>query len=369
MRKIVALSVIFVVITCLDARQKLNADENELKMVRKIATAWAERQIRYRSIHLIATGTTIIPKLSIAFPDFEEHYPTEDHQFTRSLDILLVLQSGKCRRNEVRELFNSSKRKFDTEVLNDLFDGKNFQEYYPREESKRLGVVRGPYEMDLVLRGESRAMFIRAVDIPLLFFLGLIPIGDFELDSPGVAFPFELASVSLRGSNEDARFVDLEIVDRLSRDRRDTYQIDVETFDVVSSSRYKKNREISRLSIDYGIFGGVRFASKWRLQIFGLVDNNPFVIEDTRMETENVVLNSEPTNSYFSIEPTPGMNVYDLLTDQRFRVPEPGGKTETIESLYFEEQRKFTPQRKFFLITSLSSLFFVLAVLYFRGRR
>ncbi len=328
-----------IIASSLLSQRLLNADENQSTLLQRIAESWAERQTRFENVHLVASGKTMIPKGTITLPDSDEpSAPLEDHVYQRKLDILLDVSNKRCRRNEVCDIFNTSDREFNRWVRHSLFDGTSYQILYPRDEYKREGIERGPYDTDLQLQGVSRPfMFIQSFEIPLLFFLGMIPTGDFGPESPSIKFPFDLATVLDLAPNDGREFARIEIADEVGSDCRNVYRVDLERFEVMERSRHIQDREISNISIEYADFGGVRFPSQWRLQRYEIILGGKTRTEDTRMTTKNVQFDVHFPDSYFSIKPTPGMNVSDSATGKRFRVAQPGEPVRTIEEIYQSE--------------------------------
>jgi hypothetical protein len=269
-----------------------------------------------------------------SYPDKDGvEFFNSDHTSTAQLQFVIDLKNNRYRRNESRESFHSDERKYIPEVLHTLFDGKKFQIFYPRQENETAGAEVTAYSTELELRGDKPTYLIRGKDYPIFYWLGILPLLNFDSTTGNIQFPLERATIkrSVLSSAEGSMY-ELEITGGSESKNVERYALGTD-FQVIRYDHLHDGQTIYSLDIQYGQIDAIDCPIQWREQSFELIDEHLKLVSDVNTKLTSLELNVADSFS-FSVTPEPGMNVLDLTTGERYRVPEPGKPVRTIKEIY-----------------------------------
>ncbi len=243
--------------------------------------------------------------------------PAADHSFAHSVKYEIDFNGRRLRREASRELFDLSEKTFRREWLIDLYDGNTFQQFLPPlNESSSVSNSRNGPTGKLIQRGKTRtAAFIRAIDTPLFWSHGLLPIEDVEPETLTTKptpkqFVYEGEQLLDGERVHVVRYANSDQVGRYEK----YWLSEGNAWLPVRRSRYWQVNETSRLTVEYATDKqGHPVPKQWKLVTFDTGRPNEqrvTGIDSCRMKTYETDV--EWNDRMFHVEPLPGMVVKDL---------------------------------------------------------
>lgn len=261
---------------------------------------WMQRRERTTSVQYTLEGTVTFAKGSLSGPDIEGIVPAEDYSYRSRLTYKLDFAKGLSRREEQYEAYNHQLNKFVPRYTVNVFDGKTYSVYEPRE--KNVGSP-GTLNADVLLEGNSD-LAIEWIDLPVFLAHGVIPT------------PTKPTLRNLRPLIDPSKF-DLvgEAVVRgascillKAHDGRNSlqYWIDAKKQSaVIRLERYTAERLSTRLDIEYKEIPWGSVPAKTTLHFF----RGEHAVYKASLAVTSCLINESPESSSFEIDLRPGMVV------------------------------------------------------------
>jgi hypothetical protein len=315
-------------------------------VVKDILTRWSKRQSQYRNAKWTYAGTTMIPKGRYSSdPNFRSELPENaagdipvaDHESALQIELTLDFVSNRVRRKYSTDIFDVSEARFVPDVEVDLFDGKEFQNYAPRDENTSSDSAPSKYQPDVTLGGqEVPGMFFRPVDLPVLMFHGLCPTAEAPLTPsrlqsslPPADFKYvsettvdgDRVVILEAGLSKSDVTAKTEIWVNMERDALPVYIINTKGSRAIETSRYEITHE--------QLPGGWRPAA-WTLRWFTLEGKTEGV---RKVLVTRVEYNQDLSSQLFSTEIRPGMVVSDRRSNQWYVKGKVGESDVSVETL------------------------------------
>ncbi|GAA4430729.1 hypothetical protein [Bremerella cremea] len=286
------------------------------RVVAEAIAAWGELQSRYRSAQYEVTGKGIVHRHGLQDQD-GNLIPVADYHFGRQVKYAIDLTRPRIRREATRDLFNLSDRRFETETLHDLFDGKEYQQYYPARHAFDGKTANARYwQPRLVLRGEKRSqLIVRAIDIPLFWNHGLLPIGSLKHTNLSMAPAADAFRYVGAGPEQ---LGDLHIVRLPSQRTTWEHWLSPDyAWLPIRRSAFHEGTETSRLTVQYKRQAdGTPLAESWTLTTFGVdPDGKQTVSTVDRCRLASARFDGNLADVTFSMAPGPGIDVDDIRKD------------------------------------------------------
>ncbi|MEW4455173.1 hypothetical protein AB1L30_21070 [Bremerella sp. JC817] len=299
------------------AEEPQPADSNAARrIVAEAIVAWGELQSRYRSAQYEVTGKGTVHRHGLQDLD-GNLIPVTDYHFRHQVKYAIDLTRPRIRREATRDLFNLSDRRFETETLHDLFDGKEYQQYYPVRHAFDGKTANARYwQPRLVLRGGKRSqLIVRAIDIPLFWNHGLLPIGSLKHTNLSMAPAADAFQYVGAGPEQMG---DLHIVRLPSQRMTWEYWLSPDhAFLPIRRSAFYEGTETSRLTVQYKRQPDVTpLAESWTLTTFGVGRNGKQAISTVdRCRLASARFDDDLADVTFSMAPGPGIDVDDIRND------------------------------------------------------
>lgn len=348
----------------------------------KIVADWNARQ-QIRGFRYRIAGTEVVRKgkISATYPpgSFTGDIPPEDIRSRLTKEYFVDLERNRSRIETDHGIFDaefSFVRSFEV----DLHDGQKSQRFYPRQRNQARfdDPARGAWAADVEFISDGRPAFGR-YGLPVLLAHGMVPVGDRgstlgpagtlrrdvtvgEFTVFGRAGREGQPCLVLRSQTDHTGrmpafreiWVDVEHGSTILRYVR--YIADTESFqiDLWYDQDDRRNYSLSRYDI--------------------LEDNDGRLARTHNMFVLEYELEPMLADSLFHVEPQPGFNVADRVTDRRYRVGLPGEPDRDLAEVFLETQQEQGSSRRALFLGLNIAVALVLGsllcvVLYYRKKK
>ncbi len=351
------------------------------EIVKKIVDDWNHRQ-QIRGFRYVVGGIHIVPKGWISQHDPpgspRTDVPSDEVVIDVKTEYFVDLERNRSRIERDFEIYDSEVSRFARMFQVQLYDGQNSQVFYPRDRNPDIfdeARASGPWQADLEFRSNGGPAFGR-IDLPVLLAHGMVldqggrtlsPTGTLRRDLNaddftvyGHAVRDGRECVVLRSQTDHTR----------SNPPYNEYWVDMERDStVVRFVRYIRGSEDSQIDLWYDEDDGLG------LPLARYVFMESFEGRLVRTREESVLeYEAEPaiTDSLFYVEPQPGFNVADRVTNRRYRVGLPGQPDRDLAELAMEMDRGYRNSTRRLLLLSMSILMFLVGgflYIYYLKRR
>ena len=256
--------------------------------------------------------------------------PPEDYRYDTQTVVMLDLKAGRARREVDRQTYYLSRLCFIPDWHWDLFDGKEFQFFQPREKNQSLHYGMSDLQPDLELFGtKTTRAFFTCLDFPLLFAHGVIPTRLHPASPARLAPPGDMEEFSVQGKGvvKDRECVILET-------RGDGPQSECQYWiDLARDSAVARvlwlvgSREVACLEITYSESTGRWCPKEWIWR--EVAPERGEMPEWEKVSCDVVVLDGPLSDDLFRMEPRAGMIIRDHQAGSRY-VHNGSGKPPTM---------------------------------------
>lgn len=293
-----------------------------------ILNGWRARHANHQAAEYRTHGTVLAARGSCvkngsrdddAPPGTVGPLPPEDYRYDTRAVVTLDLKAGRARREVDRQTYYLSRLCFIPDWHWDLFDGKNFQFFQPREKNKSPYYEISSLQPDLELFGtKTTRTFFTRLDFPLLFAHGVIPTRHHPASPAHLAPPQDMEEFSAKGKGmvDDRECVILETRgDGPESEYACQYWIDVARDSAVARvSWLVGSRVVSRLDITYSETSGGWCPKEWIWK--EVAPEGGETPEWEKVSCDAVVFDSQLSDDLFRVEPTAGMVIRDHNADR-----------------------------------------------------
>jgi hypothetical protein len=338
------------------------------EIVRKIVDDWNRRQ-QIRGFRYLVGGIHIVPKGWISQHDPpglpRADVPSDEVVIEVKTEYFADLTRNRSRIERDFEIYDSEVGRFARMFEVRLYDGRTSQVFYPRDRNRDIfdeARASGPWQADLEFRSNDGPAFGR-IDLPVLLAHGMVlDPGGSTLSPTGTlqrnlsADDFTLYGHAVRDGRE-CMVLRSQTDHTRSNPPYNEYWVDTERDSaIVRFVRYIRGSEDSQIDLWYNQDDGLG------LPLARYVFMESFEGRLVRTREESVLeYEAEPAfaDSLFYVEPQPGFNVADRVTNRRYRVGLPGQPDRDLAELAMEMDRGYRNTARRLLLLSMSLLLFL----------
>ncbi len=317
---LVALITLEIVLSCAPAFCQAPTSFNQVELKNN----WLQRRNRHSSCRWTATGTTTIPELSRTNLLNQKAFPDSEYEFRQMIELQLDLNNQMIRRKTDRQIYNLSNECYEYEIFYDLYNGKEFQEFVPKDELQRRGLPIDNNLIDLKLKGHRSTSFVlRCEEFPILFHHGLtLPelIDQTSLTQPSLVYDFSIIdeteqSVTIRYDFSSTKKHALYTLDKLK------------DYSIICYREYYSDLLYFEMETNFESKGEFWVPSNWSITKYAPNDTGSLTKDEfNKFVVQDVEFNKEYDVSMFQVKASPGMIVYDAQKDIRYIEPALGEK-------------------------------------------
>jgi hypothetical protein len=340
---------------------------------------WRERHVAMRTVRCVVTGSSTAFKGSLSngralqmVTGLTGEFPTDDRRTVISRTYLIDRPAGFHRKEEDRDVFHGNHGKFYRQYQVNLFDGEKLQTWRPKGRTDWRDIPRPELETELHLDPlKDLPSFYLASDAP--FFLAHAWFLEVAAQQYGIVLkpsPADRQEFTIgKPGVLDGKEVQVVYVDPPAGggDTRLELWVDAGMDSAIRRCvELRAGSPVRQTNLRYTEVNGRYQISAWDWVSFG-ANGAPNSAEE--MEVVEYQQNGDLEPSYFRIEPTPGMVVFDGSTGEHYLVESPNGSRVSAVEAVEASRGKRIPWMPWAAVAAVLTGCLWAGARFYRGRR